>query len=76
MLRYNSATLLRGALRRGVNGPENVAFERRFYAESALSVVNSQENLPTVTRPRLSLIPRILNQSELPSLHNARRFSE
>jgi hypothetical protein len=74
MLRCNSATVIARRIP-GVNGPETVAICRQFYVREP-ECVNSQENLPTGTRPRLSLIPRILNQSELPSLHNARRFSE
>jgi hypothetical protein len=38
--------------------------------------VNSQEKSVAGTRPGLYLIPRILNQSELPALENASRFSQ
>jgi hypothetical protein len=74
MLRCNSATVIARSPA-GVNGPETVAICRQFYVREC-ECVKSQENLLTGTRPGLSLIPRILNQSELPSLHNARHLSE
>jgi hypothetical protein len=74
VLRCNSATV---SARRpgGVNGPKSVAICRQFYVR-ACECVKSLKKLLAGTRPGLLLIPRILNQSELPSLHNARRFSE
>lgn len=74
MLRCNSATVIARSIP-GVNGPKTVANRRQFYVREP-ECVNSQGKLLTGTRPGLSLIPRILNQSELPSLHNARRISE
>jgi hypothetical protein len=74
MLRCDSATVITRSIP-GVNGSKTVAIYHQFYVREC-ECVKSLENLLSGTRPGLSLIPRILNQSELPSLHNARHFSE
>ena len=74
MLRCNSATVIARPAG-NVNGPKSVAICRHFYVRARESV-NSLQKVSTDMRPGLFLIPRILNQSQLPALHNARRFSE
>jgi hypothetical protein len=59
----------------GVNGPKTVAIRSQVYVTSR-EYVNSLGKSVTATRPGLSLIPRILNQSELPALKTGSRISQ
>ena len=74
MLRCNWATVIARPIP-GVNGPKTVAICSQIYV-MACEYVNSQKKWVAGTRPGLFLIPRILNQSELPKLKNASRFSK
>jgi hypothetical protein len=73
VLRCNWATVI-ARRHPDVNGPKTVAICRQIYVMGR-EYVNLQEKSPAGMRPGLSLNPRILNQSELPILKNASRFS-
>ncbi len=74
MLRCNWATVI-ARRHPDVNGPKTVAICSQIYVITC-EYVNSQGKSVAGTRPGLFLIPRILNQSELPKLKNASRFSK
>jgi len=74
VLRCNWATVI-ARRHPHVNGPKTVAICSQTYV-MARECVNLQKKSVAGSRPRLYLIPRILNQSELPELKNASRFSK
>ena len=73
MLRCNWATVI-ARRHPDVNGPKTVAICSQIYVMGR-EYVNSLEKSHPGTGPGLFLNPHILNQSELPILKTASRFS-